>query len=81
MTPNMGILDRGLRAFVVAPVAIVVAFLLGAGTVAGVILFGVAGIMLATAVTAFCPTYTVVGISTRPRGLHRVGHGLRHGHA
>jgi hypothetical protein len=81
MTPNMGILDRGLRAFVVAPVAIVVALLLGAGTVAGVILFVVAGIMLATAVTAFCPTYTVVGISTRPRGLHRVGHGLRHGHA
>jgi len=77
----MGILDRGLRAFVVAPVAIVVAFLLGAGTVAGVILLVVAGIMLATAVTAFCPTYTVVGISTRPRGLHRVGHGLRHGHA
>jgi Protein of unknown function (DUF2892) len=81
MTPNMGMLDRGLRAFVVAPVAIVVAFLLGAGTVAGVILFVVAGIMLATAVTAFCPTYTVVGISTRPRGLHRVGHGVRHGHA
>ncbi len=81
MTPNMGILDRGLRVFVVAPVAIVVALLLGAGTVAGVILFVVAGIMLATAVTAFCPTYTVVGISTRPRGLHRVGHGLRHGHA
>jgi hypothetical protein len=81
MTPNMGMLDRGLRAFVVAPVAIVLAFLLGAGTVAGVILFVVAGIMLATAVTAFCPTYTIVGISTRPRGLHRVGHGLRHGHA
>jgi hypothetical protein len=77
----MGILDCGLRAFVVAPVAIAVAFLLGADTVAGVILFVVAGIMLATAVTAFCPTYTIVGISTRPRGLHRVGHGLRHGHA
>jgi hypothetical protein len=81
MTPNMGIVDRGLRAFVVAPLATVLAFLLGAGTVAGVILFVVAGIMLATAVTAFCPTYTIVGISTRPRGLHRVGHGLRHGHA
>ena len=80
MTPNMGMLDRGLRAFVIAPVAIVIAFLLGAGTVAGVILFVVGGIMLATAVTAFCPTYTIVGISTRPRGLHRVGHGLRHGH-
>jgi Protein of unknown function (DUF2892) len=46
---------------------------------AGVILF--AAIMLVTAATAFCPTYTVVGISTRPRGLHRVGHGMRAGHA
>lgn len=81
MTPNMGILDRGLRAFVVAPIAILLAFLIGAGTIGGVILFVVAGIMLTTAVTAFCPTYTIVGISTHPRGLHRVGHGFRHGHA
>lgn len=81
MTRNMGTLDRGLRAFVVAPIAIAVAFVLGAGTIAGVILFVVAGIMLATAATAYCPTYTVVGISTRPRGLHRVGHGVRAGHA
>ena len=80
MTRNMGAFDRGLRAFVVAPVAIVVAFLLGAGTVFGVILFVVAGVMLTTAVTAFCPTYTLIGISTRP-GLHRVGHGVHAGHA
>jgi Protein of unknown function (DUF2892) len=81
MIRNMGTLDRGLRAFVVAPAAIVVALILGAGTVAGVILFVLAGIMLASAATAFCPTYTLIGISTRPRGLHRVGHGIRHGHA
>jgi hypothetical protein len=81
MTRNMGTFDRGLRAFVVAPIAIVVAFILGAGTPGGVILFVVAGIMLASAVTAFCPTYTVIGISTHPRGLHRVGHHLRGGHA
>jgi hypothetical protein len=80
MPRNMGTFDRGLRAFVVAPVAIVVALLIGAGTLAGVVLFVVAGIMLTTAVTAFCPTYTVIGISTRPRGLHRVGHGLPAGH-
>ena len=80
MTRNMGTLDRGLRAFVVAPSAIVVALFLGAGTLGSVILFVVAGIMLATAVTAFCPTYTAVGISTDPR-LHRVGHRLRGGHA
>jgi len=81
MTKNMGAFDRGLRAFGVVPGAIVVAFILGAGTVGGVILFVVAGIMLTTAVTGYCPTYTVLGISTRPRGLHRVGHGIRQSHA
>ena len=80
MTRNMGTFDRALRAFVIAPVAILVAFVLGAGTLAGVIPLVVAGIMLASAATAFCPTYTVIGISTRPH-LHRVGHHLRGGHA
>ena len=80
MAPNMGAIDRGIRAFVVAPAAIVVALILGAGTPGSIVLFIVAGIMLATAITAFCPTYTVVGISTEPR-LHRVGHHLRGGHA
>ena len=47
MTPNMGILDRSLRALVVAPVAIAMALLIGAGSVAGVILVIVAGIALA----------------------------------
>ena len=81
MIENMGTLDRSLRIFVLAPVAIVVALILRAGTVAGIILFVVAGIILATAVTAFCPTYTLLGISTHPRGVHLVGHGFRHGHA
>jgi Protein of unknown function (DUF2892) len=81
MTRNMGTLDRGLRIFLVAPAAIVVAVVSGAGTFGGVILFVVAGIMLATAAIGFCPTYTLVGISTHPRGLHRVGHHLHGGHA
>lgn len=80
MAHNMGKIDRGLRAFVVAPVAIVVALIVGAGTVGGIVLFVVAGIMLASAGTGVCPTYTLVGISTDPR-LHRVGHHLRGGHA
>lgn len=80
MTRNMGTYDRSLRAFVVAPVAIVVAFILGAGTLGGVILFVVAGIMLVTSGTGFCPNYILLGISTDPR-LHRVGHHLRGGHA
>ncbi len=81
MTRNMGTLDRGLRTFVVAPVAIVLAFVIGAGTVGGIILFVIAGVMLTTAVTAFCPTYTLIGISTHPNGIHRVGHHLRGGRA
>lgn len=81
MTLNMGNVDRGFRVFVVAPVAIVAALLVGASTVGGVVLFAVAGIMLATGATGFCPTYTLVGISKRPRGLHRVGHDIRHRHA
>lgn len=80
MTRNMGTLDRGLRAFVVAPVAIAVALIVGAGTLGGIILFVVAGIMLASAATGFCPTYVAIGISTDPRP-HRVGHHLRGGHA
>jgi hypothetical protein len=80
MTRNMGTGDRALRAFGVAPAAIVAAFLVGAGTVGGVILFIVAGIMLATSATGLCPTYTLIGISTDPH-LHRVRHRLRGGHA
>ncbi len=81
MPRNMGGLDRGLRTFVVAPVAIVGAFIIGAGTVAGIVLFVVAGIMLGSSATAFCPTYTLIGVSTYPSGLHHVGHHLRGGHA
>ena len=80
MTLNMGTIDRSVRAFVVAPAAIVMALILGAGTFGGIILFVVAGLMLVTSVTGYCPNYTLLGISTRPR-LHRVGHHLRGGHA
>ena len=59
---------------------VVVALILGAGTFGGIILFVVAGLMLATSVVGYCPNYTLLGISTRPR-LHRVGHHLRGGHA
>lgn len=80
MTRNMGTFDRSLRAFVVAPVAIVAAVILGATTVGGIIFFVVAGLMLATSGTGYCPNYTLLGISTNPR-LHHVGHHLRGGHA
>ena len=79
MSRNMGTADRGARAFLVAPAALVAALILGAGTVAGIVLFVVAGIMLATSATGYCPNYTWIGISTE-HGLHWVDHGLFHGH-
>ena len=81
MIRNMGIFDRRLRVFAVAPDAIVLAFVFGAGTIIGIVMFVIAGIMLATAATGFCPTYTLLGVSTHPDGFHRVRHHLHAGHA
>ncbi len=81
MARNMGAYDRWLRVLGVAPAAIVIALAIGAGTVGGVILFVIAGIMLASSAVGFCPTYALIGISTYPSRLHRVGHHLRGGHA
>ena len=79
MTHNMGTFDRTVRAFVVAPAAIVVALILGAGTLGGVILFVVAGIMLIEP-SRRSARPTRRRISTDPR-LRRVGHRLSGGHA
>lgn len=65
MNRNMSNLDRGLRALVVAPALIVVAILLGAGSVAGIVLFALAAIMLATSAAGFCPLYALFRIATR----------------
>ena len=65
MSRNMSNLDRGLRSFVVAPVAIVIAVLVGAGSVLGIVLFAVAAVMLATSAVGFCPLYTLLHIDTR----------------
>jgi DUF2892 family protein len=87
MSKNMGVVDRGTRLLLVTPAAIVIAFIIGAGTVDGIVLFVVAGIMLATSSTGYCPSYTLIGIST-DQGLHRVkrphlhlGHHLHGDHA
>lgn len=79
MTRNMGALDRGLRLLVV-PAATAAAIVLGAGTPGGVVLLVVAGIMLATSGSGFCPTYTILGISTRDWALPDLGRRPRGGH-
>jgi hypothetical protein len=64
LTKNMGSLDRALRAFVIAPVAIGTALALGVSSIAAIVLFVVAGIALATTATGVCPTYALLGIDT-----------------
>ena len=67
MSKNMSNLDRGLRAFLVAPLAIILAFVVGAGSILGIVLFAVAAIMLATAAVGSCPLYTLLHLNTRGR--------------
>jgi hypothetical protein len=67
MSRNMSNLDRGLRSFVVAPVAIVTAVLVGAGSIGGLVLFALAAIMLATSAVGFCPLYALFHLDTRGR--------------
>ena len=64
---NMGVLDRAVRAFVVAPVAIVAAFALGAASIGGIVLFVLAGIALVTRAAGICPSYVPFGIDTHGR--------------
>jgi Protein of unknown function (DUF2892) len=67
MSKNMSNLDRGLRTFLVAPLAIVVAFVVGAGSIFGIVLFAIAAIMLATSAIGYCPLYTLLHLNTRGR--------------
>jgi hypothetical protein len=64
---NMGSLDRALRAFVVAPVAIVAAVALGASSIGGIVLFAIAAIALVTGASGRCPSYVLFGIDTHGR--------------
>ena len=67
LTRNMGSFDRTVRAFLIAPVAIGAALGVGASSIAGIVLFAVAGIALATGATGVCPAYVPFGIDTRGR--------------
>jgi hypothetical protein len=64
MKHNVGTTDRWLRALVVAPVLVLLALLVGAGSVLGIILFVVAAVMVATAVVGFCPLYSLLHVDT-----------------
>jgi predicted RND superfamily exporter protein len=63
MSKNEGPVDRLVRG-AVAIVALIVAFVVGIGSVAGVILALVAAVMAVTAGAGFCPLYWLFGLST-----------------
>lgn len=65
MSRNEGTVDRAIR-LVVAVVAALAAFAVGAGSVLGIVLLVVGAVMLVTAATGFCPLYRVFGLSTCP---------------
>ena len=68
MSRNMSMLDRRVRSIVVAPAAIVIAIVIGAGSTLGVVLFAIAAVMLATSAIGFCPLYRLLHLEGRMRG-------------
>jgi hypothetical protein len=74
MKRNMGSVDRLLRAFVVAPLLIMLSVsVFGIASVLGIVTLVFAGIMLVTAAVGVCPAYTPFGIDTRG-GISTHGH-------
>ena len=67
MTSNLNRIDRNARLFLVTPVAVILAFVVGVGSIGGIILLVVAAIMIVTALLGFCPLYRLLGISTCAR--------------
>jgi Protein of unknown function (DUF2892) len=63
---NIGSADRKLRAFVVAPVLTVAGLLAGPAGWFAIVLYALAGVMLATSAVSFCPLYALLGLGTRP---------------
>jgi K+-transporting ATPase A subunit len=67
MKPNMGSVDRAVRALV----AVAIGALYFSGTVSGtvaVVLAVVAVVFLATSAVGTCPAYIPLGLSTRKKG-------------
>ena len=64
MKLNMGVTDRRIRAFIVAPALLLLAWLAGFGTVGGIIALVLAVVMLGTAAVGSCPLYLPLHIDT-----------------
>ncbi len=67
MHRNMGTVDRLVRTFVVAPLAVMLAIVAGPGSVGFFIGLAVAAIMVGTSVIGSCPLYPIFKVNTRSR--------------
>ncbi len=67
MSKNIGTIDRAVRAFLVAPLALVAGILIGPASVAAIVLYALAGVMLATAAAGYCPLYALLHLDSRGR--------------
>ena len=65
MTTNESTLDRIIRG-IVGAIALVIAVVVGMGSVGGILLVVVGGILVVTAAVGFCPLYRVLGMNTCP---------------
>lgn len=65
MQTNVGTTDRIIRA-IAGIAALIGAVALGIGTVGGILLLVVGGILGVTAAVGFCPLYRVLGMNTCP---------------
>jgi hypothetical protein len=65
MATNEGTVDRIIRV-VLGIAALAGAFAVGLGSVGGVLLLVVGGVLALTGAIGFCPLYRVLGISTCP---------------
>ena len=66
MNKNMSSVDSKVRAFVVAPVLVVAGVLVGPTGWLAVVLYALAGVMLATSLVGTCPLYIPFGLRTCP---------------
>ena len=64
MKQNMGTTDRIIRAVLVAPVLLVIAYVVGFATVVGIVATVLAVVMLGTAAVGFCPLYVPFHLRT-----------------
>jgi len=67
MHSNVSTLDRALRAFLVAPVAVIVGVVVGPVSILAIVLYAIAAVMIVTAAVGFCPLYTLLHLDRRGR--------------